>query len=254
MKNIVHSSLAQASDPRRAFRRTLAVVALVTGSVASTTRAAPPPSSALPLLSTQGLETRFSAQDLSHAPGILFLRSGANDSSDGGGDPSTSGADPRRPAPRFGQAGSLQFNLFGDYTNDFDGDWSLGGQFGLSWFFVDNLSLDVQLEQWGIWQSGTNAYAIGPALLVRWHLFAFDEWSLYIDAGCGFFYATNPVPSDGTRFNFTPRAGFGASIALSERARIMTGVRWFHISNANTGSPNPGRDSLEVYAGLSLPF
>jgi len=206
-------------------------------------------------LAAAGLNTRFTAQDLSLSPGLAISASavqGAAPVSDAAAPPIGTDAAPR--PMRFGDEGTVQLNIFGDYANDFDDDWMAGGQFGISWFFVQNLSLDLQLEQWGISQDGPNAYAIGPALLLRWHFLAMDEWSLYADAGCGIIYATNPVPWDGSRFNFTPRVGIGASIAVGDRARIMTGVRWFHISNANTSTPNPGRDSMEIYAGLSLPF
>lgn len=148
----------------------------------------------------------------------------------------------------------VTFNIYGDYADNFSSDWMAGAQLGISWFFIDDMSLDLQLEQWGISQEGGNAYAIGPALLFRWHFLPRETWSLYTDFGCGFFYATEAVPSDGSRFNFTPRLGLGASFALNDRARILTGVRWLHISNANTSTPNPGRDSVELYAGLSLAF
>jgi hypothetical protein len=34
----------------------------------------------------------------------------------------------------------------------------------------------------------------------------------------------------------------------------MAGARWYHISNANTGESNPGRNSLQIYGGVSFPF
>lgn len=154
----------------------------------------------------------------------------------------------------FGARGTLQFNIFGDYANDLDGDSMAGVQLGMSWFFVDNLSLDLQLEQYGIFQDGGDAYAIGPAMLFRWHFLARETWSLYGDFGCGFIVSTESVPIEGSQFNFTPRAGVGASFEVWQRARVMAGVRWYHISNANTSTPNPGRNSVELYAGLSLPF
>lgn len=191
----------------------------------------------------------------SSSDGSSETGSAAGDGAASGASSAASGADGLAPRPKFGQEGMVTFNVFGDFATDFDENWMAGGQFGISWFFVDDLSLDVQLEQWGISQEfGKNAYAIGPAMLLRWHFLPYESWSLYADAGCGFFYATHPVPYDGSRFNFTPRVGIGASIAITESARVMTGIRWFHISNANTSTPNPGRDSLELYAGLSLPF
>jgi hypothetical protein len=34
----------------------------------------------------------------------------------------------------------------------------------------------------------------------------------------------------------------------------MIGAKWYHISNANTHSSNPGRDSGMVWTGISFPF
>lgn len=155
---------------------------------------------------------------------------------------------------RFGERGQMTFNVYGDWATDFEADWLAGAQLGMSWFFVDNLSLDVQLEQYAIIQEGANAYAVGPALLLRWHFLARETWSVYTDFGCGFIWSTESVPSNGSDFNFTPRIGIGGSFEVVDNLRVMTGIRWFHISNANTSTPNPGRDSLELYAGISIPF
>jgi hypothetical protein len=61
-------------------------------------------------------------------------------------------------------------------------------------------------------------------------------------------------PDGGTYFNFTPQAGVGASFAVAEDTRLLAGVRWHHISNARSSDNNPGRDSLEIYAGVSFAF
>jgi len=195
--------------------------------------------------------TRFTSSAFSLAPGAIATdASSAQDAvAPADAPPSTTPA-----RAKFGAEGMLTFNAFADYANDFSSDSMAGVQLGISWFFVDDLSLDVQLEQYGFFQTGEDAYAIGPALLLRWHFLSYETWSLYADAGCGVIYASNPVPFDGSRFNFTPRAGIGASFAITESARLMAGVRWFHVSNANTSTPNPGLNSLEIYAGISIPF
>jgi hypothetical protein len=65
----------------------------------------------------------------------------------------------------------------------------------------------------------------------------------------------NPVPSGGSQFNFTPQAGIGVTIDVGERdARLVLGLKWHHISNASLYRDNPGRDSVEIYAGLTFPF
>jgi len=63
------------------------------------------------------------------------------------------------------------------------------------------------------------------------------------------------VPDDGSKFNFTPQIGFGMSFDIGNGGeRLLTGVRWHHISNANTFEENPALDFLLIYAALSCPF
>ncbi len=61
-------------------------------------------------------------------------------------------------------------------------------------------------------------------------------------------------PFGGTTFNFTPQAGFGASWEIAANTRLLTGVRWYHISNARTSDNNPGLDSILFYIGATFPF
>jgi hypothetical protein len=48
--------------------------------------------------------------------------------------------------------------------------------------------------------------------------------------------------------------GLGATLDIGSGTRFFTGVRWYHLSNANTIEPNPPRDSLMIYAGVTFPF
>ncbi len=34
----------------------------------------------------------------------------------------------------------------------------------------------------------------------------------------------------------------------------MVGLRWYHLSNAQTNSTNPGVDMLEAYVGVTFSF
>lgn len=163
-------------------------------------------------------------------------------------------ATPVAPSTRFGEARSMRWQLLGGYTNDFDGAGQ--EQFGasVSWFFIDDLSIDLQLDSNYISQTGSNVWGLEGALLFRWHFISMETWSLYADAGCGVLGTTEPTPVGGTDFNFTPQAGGGLSFDLTEEVRLMVGVRWYHISNANTGETNPGRNSVLGYAMISFPF
>ena len=76
--------------------------------------------------------------------------------------------------------------------------------------------------------------------MFEWHFLSRDTWSLYVDFGCGMLGTTEPVPFDGSQFNFTPQAGLGATMDIGQNRRWLIGVRWFHISNASLYANNPG--------------
>lgn len=159
-------------------------------------------------------------------------------------------------AEPFGREGSLRLNIHGGYGRDFKTSDNQHGMLGagISYFIIENLSLDAELNGLYIDQRGSNALAGNVNLLFRWHFFSQETWSIYLDGGAGLFYASKRVPQDGTRFNFTPQAGGGVSFEIAQDLRMMLGVRWHHISNARTSSNNPGRDSVMGYVGVSLPF
>lgn len=162
------------------------------------------------------------------------------------------GKDPGR--KRFGEMDSCRFNLLAGYANDFDDASQASAGVGVSWFFVDHLSLDIELLGAGIFQPGPDAAAFNANLLFRWHFVARETWSIYADAGAGILLATEDVPRGGTPINFSPQLGVGVSFDVGNDARLMVGLRWYHISNARTSKENPGRDSLLAMVGLSLPF
>jgi hypothetical protein len=137
---------------------------------------------------------------------------------------------------------------------NFEGADQLEMEWSASWFFMQNVSMDFGLSGDAILQPGLDAGGGGASLMLRWHFLARAEWSLYGDIGCGMLFTNEPVPNDGGRVNFTPRAGLGGTVALGSSARLMGGLRWYHISNANAGQDNPGRDSLQAYGGVSFPF
>jgi hypothetical protein len=138
--------------------------------------------------------------------------------------------------------------------NDFSSANQVQGAWYASWFLVENFSFDFGAE--GAWfsQPGGNTWGGGPAVMFRWHFLARETWSIYADGGCGLMFTGANVPSNGSQVNFTPRLGMGVSFDVAPNARILTGVRWAHISNANLSSSNDGRNSIQLYAGLSLPF
>jgi hypothetical protein len=157
-------------------------------------------------------------------------------------------------AAAFGSKDSWRWQLTMSWMGNANDINQLEGEWSASWFFMQNVSMDFGLSGDAFMQPGDNAGGGGASLMFRWHFLARETWSVFADAGCGMLFTNEPVPSDGGRVNFTPRAGMGGTYALSDTVRLIGGVRWYHISNANTGESNPGWNSLQVYGGVSLPF
>lgn len=165
---------------------------------------------------------------------------------------------PTPPKSKFGLKGTWRWQIQASYGIQFGNDanqFALGGA-GASYFLIDDVSIDVDLNGLAFWQEGPDTGGVNFDVLFRWHLWTNEQrtWSLYADAGVGFLFTGSDVPSDGSSFNFTPQVGAGMSFDIGHDLRLLVGARWFHISNANTYRANPGRDSLQVYAQLSIPF
>jgi hypothetical protein len=106
-------------------------------------------------------------------------------------------------------------------------------------------------------QPGNDAASINPSVVFRWHFVNTGDWTVYADIGIGFLVASDEVPSTGTTFDFTPRAGVGFTRRLDDsETRLVVGLRWAHFSNARIhgDDDNPSRDDLMAYAGLTFPF
>ena len=72
----------------------------------------------------------------------------------------------------------------------------------------------------------------------------------FFDSHGGFLYfrRQEPVPYS-SQFNFTFNFGTGLQIYTRGRGSLLTGYKYHHISNDNTGRMNPGVDSHEFYMG-----
>jgi len=187
-----------------------------------------------------------------------IIDAGTLDSDRAQGTPDASaGAAPAAAAPavpRFGAAGSWRWQILGGGGIGTDSISNAQFGVGVSWFVVDDLSIDVQVNADYFNQPGPSAWGGDVELLFRWHFLARDTWSLYVDGGCGLMWTSHDVPPDSASFNFIPQAGAGVTWEIAEDTRLMLGARWFHVSNANTGSPNPSYDGVFAYAGVSFGF
>ena len=134
------------------------------------------------------------------------------------------------------------------------GDALMGG-LGVEWYPVDGFALGLRADGIGVsLQDTPRTGGAGVSILLRWHAVQREGWSLYFDGGCGVAWFTDPVPAGAAQLDFTPELGFGCSIELDDDVRLLTGVRWFHISNGQTAQRNPGVDMLSAYVGLTMPF
>jgi lipid A 3-O-deacylase len=179
-------------------------------------------------------------------------------------------AEPVRLKPAFGKKDSWRWHLSVGYGREVETNWDQNVLFGggVNYFIIDNLSLIMELNV--LWFDQTsepglppayNAWGINFNLLARWHFIAADTWSIYADGGAGVLATTEPVPGPdtrnnlgGTTFNFTPQIGFGGSFEIAENTRLLLGLRFHHISNAQSEHNNPGRNSLMFYVEASFPF
>lgn len=163
----------------------------------------------------------------------------------------------------FGAKGSWRWYLQSGYAFQLtatENQFVLAGG-GVSYFIVDNLSLQCELNGMYFSQNGPDAFGLNFALLTRWHFLVEDRWTMYADVGIGILGTTARVPGPdageprgGGYFGFTPQAGIGFSFEVAQDARLLVGTRWYHVSNARTQASNPPRDSLYIYAGLSFPL
>jgi hypothetical protein len=164
------------------------------------------------------------------------------------------GAEPRRNRPYASQGSVSWWTEIGVGTN-FNHGWLANGGIGVEWYPVDGIGIGVRADGIGVGLRDTPATAgAGASLLVRWHCILRERWSLYFEGGCGIAYFSSRVPSGAAHLNFTPQVGFGCTVQIHEQLRLMTGVRWFHISNGQTASSNPGVDMMSGYIGLTMPF
>ncbi len=156
----------------------------------------------------------------------------------------------------YAQEGTTYWGLTLDGAVSGDGQ-TVGPRLSVHHFLADGFEVHASIGVWGHFQDGTDAVSVNPSLGFRYHFVREETHTIYADIGIGLLLSNEEVPDDGTRTNFTPRAGIGATFPLGhDGARLDLGLRWHHVSNASTSGTddNPDRDSLGFYAGVLFPF
>lgn len=132
-----------------------------------------------------------------------------------------------------------------------------GAGFGVGWYLRRRSSLNLEAAVLRVGQTLTDdALVSSVSGIVRWQPYQDEKLSLFLEAGPGVSYASTVVPFRGTRFNFLMQAGGGGTYKLSDRAHLLAGLRWVHLSNNSLAGRdrNPDIQAVGGYAGLLLPF
>ena len=159
----------------------------------------------------------------------------------------------------FSQEGSWTFQSYGSAALGEGSGKVYTAHFGVGYFFRENLSLNLELVGGSInLNEGHHDSAVvyGMDLLMRWHFYNDGVWAAHLEAGAGMHKSSHPFPAEGTHFNFRPQLGIGFTYSMTPNVKLMAGVRWLHISNANKDGSlkNPGFDGYMLYSGFMLAF
>jgi lipid A 3-O-deacylase PagL len=140
-----------------------------------------------------------------------------------------------------------------------------GAHFGGGYFYRDNVSLNLTFS--GYWgdhtinsDTGRDLGTFGAGSIegfMRCHVLNYGSWSLYGEAGLGFWLGSEPVPAGGTKYNFELTVGGGITKQIAEDLHLMCGIRWYHLSNGsfwNSADKNPGLDAYMFYTGLMFQY
>ncbi|HWE97277.1 MAG TPA: acyloxyacyl hydrolase [Tepidisphaeraceae bacterium] len=168
-----------------------------------------------------------------------------------------SAAEATQPAASFPK-GTFSLTLDGGYASAFDSSRATieTASVGLGYYFLDNVSMNIEFSGYGIQQPGPDAVVGGGELLLRHHLWNIDRFSIFADVGGGAWYGTARFPVGGTNFNFSVETGLGATYRLRDNLYLLGGARYLHFSNAHLEGPkrNPSINAIEGYVGVMVTF
>ena len=94
----------------------------------------------------------------------------------------------------------------------------------------------------------------GLGLLLRYDFRGAERAHPYVHAGAGVIGLDFDLADQDDGFAFTLQGGVGLVYRMSDRISFDLGVRFHHISNANTTLPNGGIDTLQFLVGAAYHF
>ncbi len=157
--------------------------------------------------------------------------------------------------PEFGAAGSVFWSLGVTAGAEFRVTNLACIRGAIDWFVATDFSIGLQGDLgWAGSAGHDGGVLVGLAPILRWHFLRRDRWTLFAELGVGAAWTTVEIPESGTRFNFTPQAGVGATWAVDDDWRLRVALGWYHMSNARTGRSNPGLDAVAVTIGVGRSF
>ena len=127
---------------------------------------------------------------------------------------------------------------------------------GYGYFLRDYLSINIDVLGAYI-RSGLddNGVAAGFDVIFRRHFSRVNDdlWSVYLDLGGGLQQQSTKFAGN-RHFNFRVMGGGGATLRVSDHARMMGGMRYLHISDAGIEGGGGGFDGFMFYGGVMFPF
>lgn len=122
---------------------------------------------------------------------------------------------------------------------------------GDSWW-SGSIAVGVEAAFLGIAEP-TGAYGLGVTPKLIYTFASFGRLRPYVEGGGGPLWTNfnGRIPEQGSDFNFLVWGGTGASYELNPQWALTVGVRFSHISNAGTDSPNGGLNYLLPFVGVS---
>jgi hypothetical protein len=99
-------------------------------------------------------------------------------------------------------------------------------------------------------QPGGKAYGIGfNPWVMKWNFVTRRRIAPYIELGGGMVITTRQVPLGADTFNFTPSGAIGVNL-LRGKYHWSIDFRYFHVSDAQITSFNPGTDTFGLRVGF----
>ena len=127
---------------------------------------------------------------------------------------------------------------------------------GVGYYFWDRVAITLDVSGYGFNEGHSNGAATGVTLGLRHHLLTIGKSSVFVDCSGGEIEASNDLPRGGTHLNNTIEVGLGVAHPISQDMYLLTGVRFFHLSNAGSeGSDrNPAINGIQGVLGVMWKF